>query len=253
MAYLQVSLLGCSHNETWQGEGIRRRFVSWNLPKLSQLWGCNGGFRPSTTQNHLQTKQFLSGIRNSRRCAEPTVTGINYLHILQLWLMPQLQEGSKDFIFQQDGAPPCFHFNSAKKKNGLGWWPQLACSFRSAQAAILLEYLLPLKNCFVCRWFCVVLGPKPLLHHYNWLSLGKFKDTERFLITCPRHISSQLLPSGKICKYTMASITQTNLERFSTYWYATFCCITFGCCAAKFGNSGGTYKLPCISFTADEK
>jgi hypothetical protein len=32
--------------------------------------------------------------------AEPTVTGINYLGMLQLWLMPQLQEDSEDFIFQ---------------------------------------------------------------------------------------------------------------------------------------------------------
>jgi len=31
--------------------------------------------------------------------------------MLQLWLMPQLQEDSEDFIFQQDGAPPHFHFD----------------------------------------------------------------------------------------------------------------------------------------------
>ena len=38
--------------------------------------------------------------------AEPTVTDINYLDMLQLWLMPQLQEDSVDFIFQQDRALP---------------------------------------------------------------------------------------------------------------------------------------------------
>jgi len=43
--------------------------------------------------------------------AEPAVTGINYLDMLQLWLMPQLQEDSEYFIFQQDGAPPHFHFD----------------------------------------------------------------------------------------------------------------------------------------------
>ena len=43
--------------------------------------------------------------------AGPAVTGINYLDMLQLWLMPQLQEDSEDFIFQQDGAPPHFHFD----------------------------------------------------------------------------------------------------------------------------------------------
>jgi len=36
------------------------------------------------------------------------------------------------------------------------------------------------------------------------------------------------------------------LERFSTYWCAAFYCVCLGCCAANFGNSGGTYKLPCI-------
>jgi hypothetical protein len=41
--------------------------------------------------------------------AEPTVTGIIYLDMLQQWLMTQLQEDSEDFIFQQDGAPPHFH------------------------------------------------------------------------------------------------------------------------------------------------
>jgi hypothetical protein len=42
---------------------------------------------------------------------KPAVTGVNYLDMLQLWLMPQLQEDSKDFILQQDGAPPHFHFD----------------------------------------------------------------------------------------------------------------------------------------------
>jgi hypothetical protein len=39
---------------------------------------------------------------------EPAVTGVSYLDMLQLWLMPQLQEDSEDFIFQQYGAPPHF-------------------------------------------------------------------------------------------------------------------------------------------------
>jgi hypothetical protein len=123
-------------------------------------------------------------------------------------------------------------------------WP--ACSFPSAQAATLLEFLLPLMNCFVNRWFCVVRGPKPPLHCHNWLSFGKFQDTEWFLIPCPRNVSSRLSPTSETCKYTMVPITQTSLERFSTYWYGPFCCVYLGCCAAEFGSPGGTYKLPCI-------
>ena len=42
----------------------------------------------------------------------------------------------------------------------------------------------PFTNCFVCRWFCVVHDPKPPLHSHEWLSFGKFQDTERFPIHC---------------------------------------------------------------------
>ena len=48
-------------------------------------------------------------------------------------------------------------------------------------------------------------------------NFGKFQSTERFLIPCPRHVSSRLPPSGKTCKYTMAPSTKKNLERLSTY------------------------------------
>jgi len=44
-------------------------------------------------------------------------------------------------------------------------------------------------------------------------------------------------------------VQKKNLERFSTYWYAPFCCVCLGCCAAEFGSSGGTYELPCICST----
>jgi hypothetical protein len=40
---------------------------------------------------------------------ENNVTGNSYLDMLTLWLLPQLEEDSNDFIFQQDGAPPHFH------------------------------------------------------------------------------------------------------------------------------------------------
>jgi hypothetical protein len=58
-------MLGGSRNETWCGQAIRKHCVSWNLPKLSQLWWCNRGCGPCATQNHLRTKQFMSGTWNS--------------------------------------------------------------------------------------------------------------------------------------------------------------------------------------------
>jgi hypothetical protein len=101
----------------------------------------------------------------------------------------------------------------------------------------------PLMNCSVHRWFCVIFVPKPPSHHHSWLSFGKFQNTELFLIPCPCLVSSWLPPSGETCKYTMAPITQTNLERFSTYWYAPFCFVHLGCCTAELGNPGGAFEL----------
>jgi hypothetical protein len=42
-----------------------------------------------------------------------------------------------------------------------------------------------------------VVCPKPLIQHHNWLRFGKFQDTEHCLISCPRHVSLQLPPSGE--------------------------------------------------------
>ena len=61
LAYFQVPPLGGSREENWRSQWIRKRSVSWNLPKLSQLRLCNGGFGSCATQNHLQTKQFVNG------------------------------------------------------------------------------------------------------------------------------------------------------------------------------------------------
>jgi hypothetical protein len=40
-----------------------------------------------------------------------TVTGVTYLAMLQNWLLPPINEDSEDFIFQQDGAPPHWHWD----------------------------------------------------------------------------------------------------------------------------------------------
>jgi hypothetical protein len=46
-------------------------------------------------------------------------------------------------------------------------------------------------------------------------NFGKFQDTERFLIPCPRHVSSRLSPSGETCKYATAPSTQKKTWRDS--------------------------------------
>ena len=114
--------------------------MSWNLPKLSQLWQCNWGFGSCTTHNHLQTKQFVNGT----------------------WITAE--------------------------------WLPVRCETNRPSG--------PMGR------FCVVHDPKPLLHSHNWLSFGKFQDTERFLIHCERHFSSRLPPSGGTLKYAKAPSTK---------------------------------------------
>ena len=41
---------------------------------------------------------------------EHTITGRTYLDMLDNWLMPQMNEDSDDYVFQQDGCPA--HFNN---------------------------------------------------------------------------------------------------------------------------------------------
>ena len=67
--------------------------------------------------------------------------------------------------------------------DSLGRWPRPASSFRSAQAATLLEFHVPLTNCFVRRWFCAVHGPKPPLHVTIDSILANSKTQNAFLVT----------------------------------------------------------------------
>ena len=119
--------------------------------------------------------------------------------------------GAPDFPFWHMGYWVAIWDNS-ESNSGLLRRPvevqSLLSSFHSAQATTLLEFHVPLTNCFVHRWFCAVHGPKPPLHRHNWLSFGKFQDTERFLIHCACHFSSRIPPSGGTCKYAKAPSTK---------------------------------------------
>ena len=46
-----------------------------------------------------------------------TATGNSYLDMLQLWLLPQLEQDIKGLIFQQDGAPPHYHLDVRNEMN----------------------------------------------------------------------------------------------------------------------------------------
>jgi hypothetical protein len=87
-----------------------------------RIWGTEN---PHATMEHVRDSPKVNVLRAVSSCqvyvpslfTEPTVTGINYLDMMQLWLMPQLQEDTEDFIFQQDGASPHFHFDARAHLN----------------------------------------------------------------------------------------------------------------------------------------
>jgi hypothetical protein len=67
------------------------------------IWGTEN---PHATMEHVHDSPKVNVFCAISSCkvsgpfflVEPTVTGINWLDMLQLWLMPQLQEGSKDLF-----------------------------------------------------------------------------------------------------------------------------------------------------------
>jgi hypothetical protein len=128
---------------------------------------------------------------------------------------------------------PAAHFGHSR--------PMAPAGHRSAQEATLLEFLAPITNRFVRRWLYVVLGLKPPLHRHSWLSFAKFQDNDflcpilaMFLHDCPPAVEPASTP--------LRLLPKKNLERFSAYWYALFCCVYLVCWAAEFGSPEGTYE-----------
>ena len=75
------------------------------------------------------------------------------------------------------------------------------------EAATLLEFMYHSRIILSVGgsvWYMI----RNLCCSHNWLSFGKFQDTERFLIHCERHFSSRLPPSGGIWKYAKAPSTK---------------------------------------------
>jgi hypothetical protein len=65
-----------------------------------------------------------------------------------------------------------------------------------------------------------------------------------FLHDCPLAVKPASMPR-RLIHQNKTKI----LERFSTYWYAPFCCACLGCCAAEFRSSGETCGMNYPVFT----
>jgi hypothetical protein len=110
-------------------------------------------------------------------------------------------------------------------------------------------------SCTTHELFCslvVLCGTWSKTVALSWLT--QFWQIPRHRTPYPLSSTSFIMtaPSGETCKYAMMPVSQKNLERFSAYWYAPFCSVRLGCCAAEFGSSGGTYELRCIFVAASK-
>jgi hypothetical protein len=69
MAYLDVSQLRGNRDETRRGQMGKKVFCVLEFAKTESIVTVQRKFRPSTTQNHPRTKQFVSGTRNPSKVA----------------------------------------------------------------------------------------------------------------------------------------------------------------------------------------
>jgi hypothetical protein len=215
VAYLQISPLGGSRDETWRGQRIR----NVQCLGICQNWvKCDGATEVSDHVAHRNT------LRQNNSWVVHEITA--------QWLPVRCETN-------RPAAAGLFVSHISRDMRRIF---KYVISSRAENIAWILRLLIFFK----CRWFCVVCGPKPPLRRHNWLSFDIFQDIERFLIPCQRHVLSRLPPSGETCKYATAPRTQKTFERFSTYWYAPLRRDHPGYCTAEFGNPAGTYELLCI-------
>jgi hypothetical protein len=212
MVYLQVSPIGGSHDKTWWGQETRKHCVlefdkTESLVTVQQRFQTKYHTEPPTnkTISEWYKKFQQSGCLCTSKWTDrpgPSAETVKHVHGTSVRSpRKSTHRTSRELQMPQSSVwrilCKCLLMKGYLLLNSLGQWPQLAHSFCSTQAATLLELVVPLTNCFVHRWFCVVLGLKPPLHYHNLLSFGKFQNTEHFLILCPHHVLSQLPPAVK--------------------------------------------------------
>ena len=64
---------------------------------------------PETLQVLLTKSLCCHDLPLELKFMKRTITGRTYLDMLENWLMPQINEDSDDYVFQQDGCPAHFH------------------------------------------------------------------------------------------------------------------------------------------------
>jgi hypothetical protein len=203
--------------------------ASWNYFVLYIYRVIHKSFRDFRPLRYRSQDDDTEGERVNRGGETPSFCPA--LQVLDMSILVTYRAADKHFLHLLDS---------------LEWWPWPVCSIWSVQAATLLEFHVPLTNCFVCRWSVWYTVWNLPLHNHNWLSLANSKTQNAFLFAvhamllhkCPLVVKPASTPWHLVRKKTW--------ERFSSYWYAAFCCVCLGCCAAEFRSSGGIYELSCV-------
>ena len=130
-----------------------------------------------------------------------------------------------------------------RKEHIMGPWARTACSFRSAQAATLLEFMYHSRIVLSVggsMWYMIRnLRCKSQLTQFWQIPRHRMLS---YSLWTPFFFTTTPYRSWGTWKYAKTPSTKENLERFSTYWYVRFCRVCLGCCAVEFGNPGGTYE-----------
>ena len=189
--------------------------------------------------------------------AEATVTGINYLDMLQLWLMSQLQEDSEHFTFQHDGTLPHFHFDvrAHLNTNLPGRWIRRA----SHNDSPLLTSPPRSPYLTLCDFFLwgyikdrVYMSPCA-----TWFTTAATKDCGGSRCYQPPDVATCVagtwlqdwhLPHHQGWTHWAPVRLYRNLECLFLCWHAPLQRDHPSYCTAEVGNPGGTYKLPCTFF-----
>jgi hypothetical protein len=94
----------------------------------------------------------------------------------------------------------------------------------------------------VLPYKCSICPPLVMRQMSNLAILANFKTQNGFLFPVHAMFRHDCHLAIKPASTPRCLVHIKNLERFSTYLYAPFCCVCLGCSAADFGSSGGNYE-----------
>jgi hypothetical protein len=146
-------------------------------------------------------------------------------------------------------CPPLVTYRAPDKRfshtfNSLGRWPWPACRFAAHRQIFCWNFMYHPRIVLSVDgsvWYTV----QNLRYTVTINSvLVNYKTKNAFLFPVHAMFRQGRFPAVKAASTSRRLVHKKKLEIFCTYWYAPFCCVWLGCCAAEFGSSGGTMSYP---------